>query len=202
MIERSSFDIPWESSPSSDDIEVFYRNIVDKSYATLHRIAFWMLGDHHASEDVVQESLFALLETLIADRFEGNVLPWLIVTIRHHALKYQEYAKYRVHESLDTHLDSLSCDEGCEHLEAAEDAALLTLSMDDLPPPQPRILWLRYVEDRGYAEIAALLGCTERSARHQCDLGRERLRACLEAHDHVMGGLRRNGRVMSVVPQP
>ena len=46
-----------------------------------------------------------------------------------------------------------------------------------LPPKQRQAVWMRWAEGRGYADIAARLGCSEESARGNVYQGMKRLRS-------------------------
>ena len=63
--------------------------------------------------------------------------------------------------------------------ERIEHCVRALVMFESLPDQQRRALFLRAVEGRSYAEIAALLGCTARTVRQYCSLATRRMRGAL-----------------------
>jgi RNA polymerase sigma-70 factor (ECF subfamily) len=63
---------------------------------------------------------------------------------------------------------------------AAAGASALARELAALPEPTRRALLARVVEERGYGQIAADLGCSEQVVRQRVHRGLTRLRAGLE----------------------
>ncbi len=60
---------------------------------------------------------------------------------------------------------------------------LIRDALGRLPPKQAEVFLLRLMEERSYAEIAAIVGCTESTAYSHYSKGMVRLRTLLETSD-------------------
>jgi RNA polymerase sigma-70 factor (ECF subfamily) len=126
--------------------------LVERYWDRSHRIAYGILGDAHAAEDVTQEAMLSVVAGL--GRFDAYrpFEPWLHRVVTNRALDWArsrarrpEVAVGAVEAERPAH-DSFSPDGGLE-------AALATLA-----PEQRAVVVLRYIGGYGPDEIGAALG--------------------------------------------
>ena len=82
-------------------------------------------------------------------------------------------------ETWDQHEPAAADDEPSHELSQAEAVQHLTQALDCLPPPQRRVLLLRFYGDMGFVEIAATLNCPLNTALSHCHRGLATLRKLL-----------------------
>ncbi len=177
---KDKFVVPWAGTPSFEEVETFCRRVEAASHKLLHQLAYRIVRDHHAAEDVVQEALLAMLEQSLEGRLQGHIRSWLLVTTRNLAIKQRERGRIRTHEDVDAHVETLAQEEGLG-AEELELCAILVGHIEMLPLEQQRALQLRVLEERSYPEIAALTGLSERTARRLCDEARIWLKSRVES---------------------
>jgi RNA polymerase sigma factor (sigma-70 family) len=144
----------------------------------LFGIAFRILSDSAAAEDIVQE---AWLRWQMCDRsVVMDPLAFLITTTKRLCFNTLQSARAR-HEThagewasdpMDRNADPLHCIEQCEALELAA----LTL-LERLSPPERAAYVLREVFDYSYSEIASIIEVTQANARQLVSRARKHLAA-------------------------
>lgn len=103
------------------------------------------------------------------DEAGGSAGPWLYGIGKNLLRRY--YEQGRVEEAARRRLDmpiqayEFDLDTVQDRVTAAELAPGLASGLDSLPQGQREALELRVIEERPYAEVASLLGCTETAAR-------------------------------------
>ena len=103
------------------------------------------------------------------DEAGGSARPWLYGIGKNLIRRY--YEKGRVEEAARRRLGmpiqayDLDVETIEERVAAAELARGLASGLDSLPQDQRHALELRVIEERPYAEVASILGCTETAAR-------------------------------------
>ncbi len=147
------------------------------SYDALHRLARDILGDEHEAHDVVQD---VWLE-MGAARGVRDWAPWLRAVTRHVALRAKSRGARRgqIHEASNPPDAELAADERAGR---AELCGLLERLVADLGEPYRTVVRSRYLEERGYEEIARAAGTTPSTVRSQLRRGLARLRDTLDRH--------------------
>jgi RNA polymerase sigma factor (sigma-70 family) len=103
------------------------------------------------------------------DEADGSAGPWLFGIARNLQRRHEERrrvdTKARRRLGMPIRSYELDVDEVSARVEARELAPALAAALGALPPPQRRAVELRVVEELEYADVAALLGCSEGAAR-------------------------------------
>ena len=145
----------------------------------LYRYAYWLVGDQHVAEDLVQETFTRAWRSLDSLREEGAAKAWLITTLR------RENARRFSHKSLeriDIDVDTLEASNAQEdQLEArALRRALTELSRDYRDP-----LLLQVVGGFSVGEIAQEMNLSTGAVTTRLFRARQKLRDVLTHHPDI-----------------
>ncbi|QDS99038.1 RNA polymerase sigma factor [Adhaeretor mobilis] len=139
---------------------------------TAWRYAYALLHNAHEAEDVVAETMFALLRAL--DENSGNavdlkqtpIAAWLRAVVRNKSADYFRKAKRKRNAYHQVELrakQSPPADGPSVPLETAERQAAVVAILEELPDRQRVALELKYVENMSVKEIATRLEETEKA---------------------------------------
>lgn len=147
--------------------------LVARHWDRAHRIAFGILGDAHAAEDVTQEAMLSLLANL--GRFDARrpFEPWLHRIVANRALDWARGRARReqIPRLVRPAVPELGADPGLVE-------ALAALSEE-----QRAVVVLRHVAGYGTNEIARLLGLRRGTVGSRLRRGLDQLRRQLEEDD-------------------
>jgi RNA polymerase sigma factor (sigma-70 family) len=145
-----------------------FQTLLDEHAADLHRFLVASVGPHDG-DDCFQETVVAALRAYPGLRHGDNLRGWLF-TIAHHKV---------VDQARRTSRHALPVAEPPEvpavDRHRLADADLMH-AVRALPPKQRTAVVQRYLLDRSYAEVAAVIGCSEDAARQNVRAGLQRLR--------------------------
>jgi RNA polymerase sigma-70 factor (ECF subfamily) len=117
------------------------------------------LGDRHEAEDLCQETFLRAFRAFDRLDDQANHRAWVYRIAYNSFLNDRRRRRHR-----EVELDD-SVPAGRSGDDARELARAVLRFVADLPPKQRAALVLRRVEGREYDEVAAILGCSEESAR-------------------------------------
>ncbi len=153
-----------------------YGEIVARYANTVFATCLRVLGDRHTAEDATQAAFLVLLRKG-RKLASGTVLvDWLHRAARNCARNLRKTEARRARHEREAMTMRQRTEPGASweaarpHLDAA---------LDSLPARQREALALRYLRGLSRAEVAAELGCPERTAESRLRLGMEKLRARL-----------------------
>jgi RNA polymerase sigma factor (sigma-70 family) len=147
-----------------------FHTLLDAHAADLHRFLVASVGPHDGA-DCFQETVISALRAYPDLRHADNLRGWLF-TIAHR--KVVDHAR-RVGRNAVPVADPPEVVVDADDLRLDGDAALLA-AVRELPPKQRTAVVQRYLLDRPYAEVAAVVGCSEDAARQNVRAGLQRLR--------------------------
>ena len=147
-----------------------FQTLLDEHAADVHRFLVASVGPHDGA-DCFQETVISALRAYPGLRHADNLRGWLF-TIAHR--KVVDHAR-RVGRTAVPVADPPEVVEHADDLRLDGDAALLA-AVRQLPPKQRTAVVQRYLLDRPYAEVAAVVGCSEDAARQNVRAGLQRLR--------------------------
>ncbi|MBM7786730.1 SigE family RNA polymerase sigma factor [Tenggerimyces flavus] len=149
-----------------------FREFVEARRGALSRTAFFLTGDTSAAEDLLQEALtktVARWGNVTAGGYpEAYVKQVMLNEIRTRWRRRQRRLVVSVADVPDQPHDGDVSD--------AVDRTALARALRQLAPRQRAALYLRYYEDRSYADIARLLDCSVGTVKSQLHGALERLR--------------------------
>ncbi len=155
--------------------------LVTRHHRRLHSLAWRILQDASAAEDVVQEAMLKLW--IGADKFEasrGSLIGWLGRMVTNQCLDRKRALRP---------VDQLEFAEAIADSAPLPDTALdqrhLARAMAQMPPRQRAALALFYIEGHSMIEIAAVLEANVKAVESLLTRGRSALRTLLGAADKV-----------------
>ncbi|MHC5082858.1 MAG: RNA polymerase sigma factor [Planctomycetota bacterium] len=135
----------------------------------LYRYLYRLTLNQSLAEDIRQETLLQMCKSIGDVRKTGNFKAWLFKIAWNNTASHFRSAKK--HSSMSIHennlIDAIENErfEGLKALVSKEIADTLIQSISQLDPKQRSILVLRCYEELSYSEIAAIMNCTNTTAR-------------------------------------
>ena len=160
--------------------EVFY----DRQAGAAFSLAYRMVGDRAAAEDVVQESFLSIWRSRARyDSARGGVRAWTLSVVRNRAidaLRRGSLPSRRLDSDDDEVLAEQPAGERTE-VEALrrETARELRGALAELPEEQSRVIELAFFGGFTHSEIARMLGMPLGTVKGRLRLGLEKVRASL-----------------------
>jgi RNA polymerase sigma-70 factor (ECF subfamily) len=160
-----------------DAFEVFY----DRHGGVAYSLAYRIVGERGAAEDVVQESFISIWRSGARyDRARGSVRSWMLGIVRNRAIDFLRSKAGRA-PKLDFDDDAV-----LEHRPAAEltdtealrreTANELRGALSELPGEQSKVIELAYFGGFSHSEIAAMLELPLGTVKGRMRLGLEKIR--------------------------
>jgi len=153
--------------------------LVEALSPDLYRYAYWLVGDQHVAEDLVQETFTRAWRSLDSLREEGAAKAWLITTLRReNARRFSRKSLERIDIDVDT-LEASNAQE--DQLEArALRRALTELSRDYRDP-----LLLQVVGGFSVGEIAQEINLSTGAVTTRLFRARQKLMDVLTHHPDI-----------------
>lgn len=147
-------------------------------------LAYRMLGDATAAEDVVQESFIALWRTARSfDARRGSAQPWLMTSVRYRCIDLlrgpRRYAKFD--KSIDASFDLKSDDDVWETVAQCLHTQDVRRALNGLPEDQRRTIDLAYFGGLTHVQIAAHMRVPLGTVKGRLRLALEKLRDALDS---------------------
>lgn len=163
---------------AEDAFAAFY----DRHHAQAYHVAYRLLTDHEAAEEVLQEVFFAVWRR--AGSFNpsrGVARAWLLTSVHHAAVSRMRgrWAHERRAVPLDNQRLLATTNDPAILAEAGERRALIRAGLATLPAAQREAVLLTYFEGLTGTELAAQTAVALGTAKRRLQLGRARLRTAL-----------------------
>lgn len=159
------------------------RAVYHEYYTMVYRVIMYMVQDHGAAEDIIQETFLKVVKHNPVVENEGQLKAWIKAVVRNTTYSYLKKNKKNRNE-MD--IDIFSKNEGIEFSsdkEAIEvEIELKAMSegigtyLNDLKPENRILMEMRWKQDLSYKEIAAELGCTEQTVKYKLHRAREAIK--------------------------
>ena len=164
-----------------DDLDAGFAELVTTHQDLVFSLALRSTGQRADAEDLAADALlraYRALRTYDADRIVGLALrPWLVTVVLNTARNRARTDGRRPATTAAEPPDHADPQPGVEaRVEAAERRRELGDHLAALPEKQRLAVLLRHVVDLPVAEVAAVLGCGENTARSHAARGLARLR--------------------------
>lgn len=155
------------------------------------------LRSHHTAEDLAQESLLKALNSLDSLTDGNRFGPWVrsiainICRDAHRASLHREGNWVSISDD-ESRSDGAAVDHALpeQEVERQEDHEQLWEAIDALPEECKEVVLLRYFDERGYDEMAAMLEVSRATVNARLSKGRSILRRQLATHKEQSHELR------------
>ncbi|MGE0706893.1 MAG: sigma-70 family RNA polymerase sigma factor [Planctomycetota bacterium] len=153
--------------------------LLDRFWAPAYRVAYGVVSDPGAAEDVAQEAVVRALQAIEGFERGRAFRPWFLRIVVNVARNHQRAdARRSQHEERGARPERTATPDA---LERQEQAALVRDALGGLAPKLREALALRYLEELSLGEVARVLGCPEGTVSSRVRRGMARLRAGLQA---------------------
>ena len=153
--------------------------LLDEYGRELQRVAFLILRDTAAAEDVVADTLITAFERGASLRDAGALRPWLLRIAANHALQHRRRAVRIVQLDLLPDPGEARHREDARDRADADDRAALWQGVAVLPPRTRAAIVLRYYADLPVADVAVALGVSANTVKSLLQAGLRHLRGAL-----------------------
>ena len=155
--------------------------LVERHHAAAYRVAFSMLQEDDAAQDVVQDAFIKAFRALAGFRGEASFRTW-ILTIAGNEARSALRRRGRLRETALEDAGPVRSQQKPPDMEAvdAQEAAWARKMMETLPEKQKLSVALRIEEGLSFKEIGEIIGSSEGAARVNYFHGIRRLRELLQ----------------------
>jgi RNA polymerase sigma-70 factor (ECF subfamily) len=156
--------------------------LYDRHGGAAYSLAYRIVGDRSAAEDVTQEAFLSLWRSKASyDRVRGSVRGWVLGIVRNRAIDVMRRESAPVAKLAyddDAALDARPADELTD-VEAIrrETARQVRGVLGGLPPEQSQVIELAYFGGFSHSEIASIVDAPLGTVKGRMRLGLERIRA-------------------------
>jgi len=167
------------------------RELYDRYGRLSFAIAYRMLGEANAAEEVVQDAFLSVWKR--ASTFNAgltaNVRGWLLTIVRNRAIDYTRRAARPDErtvpvEDVESRLSTPDVWADVEHREISR---VVRQALDDLPEEQHRVIDLAYFEGLSQSAIAERLGLPLGTVKGRFRMGFKKLASSLESQRAELG---------------
>jgi RNA polymerase sigma-70 factor (ECF subfamily) len=154
-----------------------YRTIVQRYQRSLFRVAYAMVLDRDAAEDLVQDAFVRAYVNLSRCENRERFQYWLMSTLRNRALDFmKERRRQDISLSDDRVLQRLELSQAhADLVEIIDLKSALDRVLERLTAPLREAFVLRYVEEYSIEELADVLGVTVSAVKMRLSRAREQL---------------------------
>lgn len=172
------------SQPVNGGNEADFRKIYTALMPLLFKIAWRIVNDEEAAEDLVHDSLIKLNEKALAFPSMDEAKFWLIRVVKNASLNYAK-RKVRERKAYEKALkeDKRKSESGETELLKSDTIKRTKEALDKLPENMRTVLVLREYGDLNYKEIGRVLGITEGNVKVRIFRAREQLAKLIGEED-------------------
>jgi RNA polymerase sigma-70 factor (ECF subfamily) len=160
-----------------------FADIVRRHQAMVFSIAYHMVRDGAAAEDIAQDVFLQLHQHLAAIESESHMVSWLRRVACQRSIDQCRKRKLRAHPALELVPEPAAARDTADPMLAA----LLGRMVGSLPPKARAVVVLRYQEDMDPSDIAAMLDVPIATVKSQLHRSLAILRARLERRTECKG---------------
>jgi RNA polymerase sigma-70 factor (ECF subfamily) len=159
-----------------------FEELVQRYHARLRAFVAKMLSDAYAVDDVLQDVWLDVFRKVVKLRDTGAFRAWVYRIARDRAYRHLRRRHRAV--SLSIAGEASRGDAAAEVEFDSEEIRCVHASLDRLPLVHRDVLWLRFVEQMSYEQIATAVGCELGTVRSRLHYAKRALRELIERNDH------------------
>ena len=153
--------------------ESSFKELFDKYYSRLCRYAYYILGNKHLAEDVVQSLFTRIWEQRENMKIEGEMDSYLFVSVRNASYNY---LKSDLHQKMRETEYTMNIEEDDHKIDRETFLRKLQEALNRLPEKCREIYCLKNMEGLTYKEIAEYLQISEKTVDVQIYRALKKLR--------------------------
>ena len=169
---------------ASAETQKKYENLVHAYSAWLYRYAYWIAGDKHTAEDLVQETFLRAWRFLDSLKDEGSAKSWLTTILRRENARRFERKQF---EYSDVETDTLPATQS--DFDARPEVVALRIALKQLPTNYREPLILQVIEGYKLEEIAEIMSLPRNTVATRLHRARQKLKQQLENDERTANGL-------------
>src|SRR5438552_1553844 len=153
--------------------------LYDRHSRAAYGLAYRILGEATAAEDVVQEAFLTVWRQAATYGPErGTVRAWLLAIVHHRAIDHVRRRSYREErqQALDAVADPPDSADTWEQARQSVEGRHVREALEHLPPDQRRSITLAYFGGYTHDEIARLLGVPLGTVKGRLRIGLQKMR--------------------------
>ena len=157
--------------------------LYDRHSRAAYGLAYRILGEATAAEDVVQEAFLTVWRQAATYSPErGTVRAWLLAIVHHRAIDHVRRRSYREErqQALDAVVDPPDSADTWEQARQSVEGQHVREALEHLPPDQRRSITLAYFGGYTHDEIARLLGVPLGTVKGRLRIGLQKMRGYLD----------------------
>jgi RNA polymerase sigma-70 factor (ECF subfamily) len=156
-----------------------FHSLVERYQRRLTYYVHRLIGDAEPANDLLQEIWIEVFRRLAGLEATAAFRVWLYRIAHHRAVKYlrRKGIESRAREELATSTIEESTDNNYETFENAE---LVHFALERLTLEHREVLTLRFLEGMDVGEIAAVVGCSEGTAKSRLHYAKAAMRTIIE----------------------
>jgi RNA polymerase sigma-70 factor (ECF subfamily) len=161
-------------------------SLYDRHSRTAYSLAYRMMGERTAAEDVVQEAFLQVWRTAGSYRAErGSVRTWILSIVRHHGIDQLRLvaSRRKVHDRLEATVSTSQPSEAFTETWRSSQREQIREALRLLPAEQLKVLELGYFWGYTHVEIAELLGLPLGTVKGRMRSGLKKLREYFESRE-------------------
>ncbi|MES9845265.1 MAG: sigma-70 family RNA polymerase sigma factor [Candidatus Sedimenticola sp. PURPLELP] len=163
-----------ESANTSN--EGFFNQLIAEYSTDMHRYAYWLAGDKHTAEDLVQEALLRAWKSIHRLKDQKAAKGWLMTILRRENAR--RFERKQLQKS-DIPLEELGAKEAT--YDTSTEAFVLRRAMNELPAEYREPLVQQVIGGYSQKEIALQLGISSAGVGTRLFRARQKLREQLAA---------------------
>ncbi|TCZ80170.1 sigma-70 family RNA polymerase sigma factor [Paenibacillus albiflavus] len=159
------------------------REIYAEFYKMVYGAIIYMVKDHAATEDIIQDSFLKVIRNIPKADTENQFLSWIRVVVKNTTYNYlRKYKKIRnevdvdsvfINESTDYTTDTITVEKEVELKAMTE---VIDKCLFELKPEYRALMELRWKQKLSYKEIAVHLETTEQTVKYKLHRAREAIK--------------------------
>ena len=174
-------DVDLISLAENDDPKAF-ATLYDRHSRATYALAYRMMGERQAAEDLVQEVFLKVWQAARSYRSErGTVRTWILSIVRNRGIDQLRASatRRRIQEKFEASAPRSQPSEAFTEIWRNSRRDQIREALEALPPEQSKILDLAYFSGCTHAEIAELLNIPLGTVKGRIRLGIEKMRGLL-----------------------
>lgn len=166
-----------------------FAGLYDRHGRAAYSLAYRMMGERQAAEDLVQESFLRVWQRAAGYRAErGSVRTWILSIVHNRGIDLlrSNVSRRRAHERVEATAQTSQPSEAFSEAWRNSQREHVRQALSTLPQEQLRILELAYFSGYTHAEIADLLDLPLGTVKGRMRLGLQKVRSFFDNGEMVM----------------